>query len=220
MTAGDIYTVAGNGTRGFAGDGGPAAGAELNVPGAVAVDGAGNLLIADARQRAGPGRRGAAPARSTGMPMTAGDIYTVAGDGIDGFSGDGGPATSAELSGPAGVAVDGAGNLLIAASGNSRIRVVAGTTGTFYGRAMTAGDIYTVAGGGTSVLRRRRPGYRRQAHQPRGGGGGRRGQRGHRRHGNYRARVVARTHRHVLRASDDRRATSTPSPATGPVLVR
>jgi hypothetical protein len=58
--------------------------------------------------------------------MTAGDIYTVAGDGTAGFSGDGGPATSAELSGPYEVAADAAGNLLIADSGNNRIRMVTG----------------------------------------------------------------------------------------------
>ena len=58
--------------------------------------------------------------------MTAGDIYTVAGDGGPGFSGDGGPATTAELSFPQGVAVDAAGNLLIADSGNGRVRMVAG----------------------------------------------------------------------------------------------
>ncbi len=81
--------------------------------------------------------------------MTGGDIYTVAGDGTPGFSGDGGPATSAELSGPGGVAVDAAGNLLIADTENNRVRVVAHTTGTFYGQAMTGGDIYTVAGDGT-----------------------------------------------------------------------
>ncbi len=82
--------------------------------------------------------------------MTSGDIYTVAGDGLRGFSGDGGPATSAGLYSPAGVALDRAGNLLIACQGDSRIRVVATTTGTFYGRQMTAGVIYTVAGNGTA----------------------------------------------------------------------
>jgi len=82
--------------------------------------------------------------------MTVGDIYTVAGNGAAGFSGDGGRATSAEISIPRGVAADGAGNLLIADSGNFRIRVVAATTGTFYGQAMTAGDIYTVAGNGAA----------------------------------------------------------------------
>jgi secreted PhoX family phosphatase len=146
MTAGDIYTVAGNGAVGFSGDGGPATSAKLNDPGGVAVDGAGNLLIADG----GNGRiRLVAHKTGTfyGQAMTGGDIYTVAGGGTDGL-GDGGPASSAEL-GPAGVAVDGAGNLVIADDGNGRIRVVAASTGTFYGQAMTGGDIYTVAGNGT-----------------------------------------------------------------------
>jgi hypothetical protein len=82
--------------------------------------------------------------------MTAGDIYTVAGTGTAGFSGDRGPATAARLHGPSGVAVDGAGNLVVTDSSNNRIRVVAASTGTFYGQAMTAGDIYVVAGTGVS----------------------------------------------------------------------
>jgi secreted PhoX family phosphatase len=147
MTAGDIYTVAGDGSNEFSGDGGPATSAGLNAPGGVAVDGAGNLVIADTSDQ-----RIRVVADSTGTfygrAMTAGDIYTVAGDGTAGFSGDGGAATSAKLAIPGGVAVDGAGNLLIADSGNNRIRVIAARTGTFYGRAMTAGDIYTVAGNG------------------------------------------------------------------------
>jgi sugar lactone lactonase YvrE len=140
MTAGHIYTVAGDGTEGFSGDGGPATSAELGLPRSVAVDGAGNLVIADTTN----GRiRVVAASIGTfyGQPMTAGDIYTVAGDGTEGFSGDGGPATSAGLHGPDGVAVDGAGNLVIADTFNQRVRVVAGSTGTFYGQPMTAGDI-------------------------------------------------------------------------------
>ena len=148
MTAGDIYTVAGDGTLGFSGDGGPATSAELNGPAGVAVDAAGNLLIADTGNE-----RVRVVAHKTGtfygQPMTGGDIYTVAGDGTQGFSGDGGPATNARLSFPEGVAVDAAGNLLIADIGNERVRVVAARTGTFYGEAMTGGDIYTVAGDGT-----------------------------------------------------------------------
>jgi trimeric autotransporter adhesin len=148
MTAGDIYTVAGDGTRGFSGDGGPATSAELDNPDGVAVDGAGNLVIADSQNNR---VRVVAAATGTfyGQAMTAGDIYTVAGDGTAGFSGNGGPATSAELDTPGGVAVDGAGNLVISDSGNNRVRVVAAATGTFYGQAMTAGHIYTVAGDGT-----------------------------------------------------------------------
>ena len=149
MTARDIYTVAGDGRQGFSGDGGPATNAELNFPEGVAVDAAGNLLIAavgNHRIRMVAARTGT----FYGQPMTAGDIYTVAGDGTKAFCGDGGPATSAELSLPEGVAVDAAGNLLIADGGNNRVRVVAHKTGTFYGQPMTAGDIYTVAGDGTS----------------------------------------------------------------------
>ncbi len=148
MTAGDIYTVAGTGSAGFSGDGGPATSAELTLPQDVTVDGTGNLVIADtgnAAIRVVAARTG----RFYGRHMTAGDIYTVAGTGSAGFSGDGGPAAGAELADPSGVAVDGSGNLLIADLLNFRIRVVAGTTGTFYGIAMTAEDIYTVAGDGT-----------------------------------------------------------------------
>ena len=145
MTLGDIYTVAGDGTSGFSGDGGPATSAELNSPAGVSVDAKGNLVIADTSNNR---VRVVAVSGGTfyGQPMTLGDIYTVAGDGTSGRSGDGGPATSAELNSPAGVAVDGAGNLVIADADNNRIRVVAATTGTFYGQAMTTGDIYTVAG--------------------------------------------------------------------------
>jgi len=148
MTAGDIYTVAGNGKRAFAGDGGPATSAALRSPYGIATDGAGDLLIADtfnSRARMVAAHTGT----FFGQAMTAGDIYTVAGNGKVGFAGDGGPATSAKLGKPEGSAVDGAGNLVIADTNNNRVRVVAGGTGTFYGQAMTAGDIYTVAGNGT-----------------------------------------------------------------------
>jgi hypothetical protein len=84
--------------------------------------------------------------------MTAGDIYTIAGTGRRGTTGDGGPATRAEVGEPAGVTLDALGNLLIATRNGGRIRVVAASTGTFYGRAMTGGDIYTIAGGGTGGL--------------------------------------------------------------------
>jgi hypothetical protein len=125
MTAGDIYTVAGTGTLGYSGDGGPATAAELSDPADVTLDAAGNLVIADS----GNGRvRVVAAASGTfyGQAMTVGDIYTVAGTGTPGYSGDGGPATSAELGNPQGVAVDGAGNLMIADFGSDRVRMVTG----------------------------------------------------------------------------------------------
>src|SRR5437870_9809384 len=94
--------VAGSGMRGLSGDGGPAASAQLYDPADVAVDGAGNLFIADSgNQRI----RKVSP---------AGTITTVAGIGTRGFSGDGGRANSGQLSYPSGVAVDGAGGLFIA----------------------------------------------------------------------------------------------------------
>ena len=146
MTAGDIYTVAGNGGTGFAGDGGKATKAHVVNPAGVTVD-QGNLVIADT----GDNRiRVVAVTTGTfyGQSMTAGDIYTVAGGGTGGL-GDGGPATSAQLTGPWDATVDSPGNLVITDTGDSLVRVVAETTGTFYGQSMTAGDIYTVAGDGT-----------------------------------------------------------------------
>ena len=116
--------MAGDGTGGFAGDGGPATSAELGTPQGVAVDGAGNVMIADTITTASGWSR-ARTGTFYGQAMTAGDIYTVAGDGTFGFSGDGGPATGAEFKGPQGVAVDGAGNVLIADTYNARVRAVA-----------------------------------------------------------------------------------------------
>ncbi|MEO6629106.1 MAG: hypothetical protein ABIP03_11130, partial [Aquihabitans sp.] len=120
-----IDTVAGNGTRGFSGDGGPATNAEINRPFGVAVDASGNLFIADTFN----GR--------VRKVDTLGTITTVAGAGTNGFSGDGGPATSAQLYQPVAVSVDGGGNLYIADLGNQRVRKVD-----------TLGVITTVAGSG------------------------------------------------------------------------
>jgi hypothetical protein len=167
MTAGDIYTVAGVGTGGGLGDGGPATSAELGEPWDVAVDGAGNLVIADTYDF-----RIRVVAETTGtfygQAMTAGDIYTVAGDGDRGFSGDNGPATKAELKLPEGVAVDADGNVVIADTVGSRIRVVAVRAGTFYGKAMTAGDIYAVAGAGRHGLGNGGPATRATLASPEG----------------------------------------------------
>ncbi|HET7247840.1 MAG TPA: hypothetical protein VFJ07_23730, partial [Streptosporangiaceae bacterium] len=151
MTAGDIYTIAGNGTAGFSGDGGPATATGLYKPLHVTVDAAGNLVFCDERDnriRVVAVTSG----RLYGRAMTAGDIYTIAGTGIRGTTGDGGPATQAEVGEPAGVTLDNQGNLLIATRNGGRVRVVPANSGRFYGRAMTAGDIYTIAGGGTGGL--------------------------------------------------------------------
>ncbi len=147
MTAGNIYTVAGTGTAAFAGDGGPAAAAELFFPNATTVDGSGNLVIADFYNNR---IRVIAAASGTfyGQAMTAGNIYTVAGTGTSGYSGDGGPAVAANVGFPSAVAVDRSGNLVISLPYAERVRVVAVKSGKFYDQEMTAGDIYTVAGNG------------------------------------------------------------------------
>ena len=105
------------GRRAFGGDGGPATSAALRSPYGIATDGAGDLLIADtfnSRARMVAGHTGT----SFGQAMTAGDIYTVAGNGTVGFAGDGGPATGAKLGRPEGTAMDGAGNLVLEAAGS------------------------------------------------------------------------------------------------------
>jgi hypothetical protein len=91
----------------------------------VALDGSGNLVIADTFNSA---IRVVAVTAGTfyGRPMTAGHIYTVAGTGSAGFSGDGGPATSAHLDAPWAVTSDGAASLVIADTFNARIRLAAG----------------------------------------------------------------------------------------------
>jgi hypothetical protein len=123
---GAITTVAGTGVEGFSGDGSLAISAQLDTPHGVAVDGAGNLYIADT---------GNCRIR---VVNPAGFISTVAGDGTPNFSGDGGPALSAELSYPAGLATDPAGNLYVADSWNYRVREIT-----------TNGNIRTIAGNGS-----------------------------------------------------------------------
>jgi len=152
MTAGHIYTVAGTGGGGYAGDASSATAAELLDPQGLAVGPHGDLVIADSandRIRFVP----AASGTYFGQSMTAGDIYTVAGDGTAGYYGDTGPAATAKLNDPVGVAVDGSGNIVIADTGNNVVRMVPTISGTYFGEAMTAGDIYTVAGDGTAGYR-------------------------------------------------------------------
>jgi sugar lactone lactonase YvrE len=122
---GKISLFAGAGAKGSSGDGGPATSAKLNHPTGLAVDGAGNLYIADTNNH-------------RIRKVTGTTITTVAGSGVAGFGGDGGGATSAQLNYPTAVAVDNAGNLYIADSGNHRIRKVTGVR------------ISTVAGSGAT----------------------------------------------------------------------
>ena len=123
VSDGVIATVAGNGEYGYSGDNGPATSAQLATPTGVAVDTASNLYIADAYN-------------NRIRKVSSGVIATVAGTATQGYSGDNGPASSAQLNNPTGVAVDAAGSLYIADSNNNRVRRV------------TGGLIATVAGGG------------------------------------------------------------------------
>jgi sugar lactone lactonase YvrE len=132
VQTGIIATIAGSGLTGpanggYAGDGGPATEARLNLPGDVAVDGSGNVYIADTYNH-----------RIRQVITSTHAITTVAGTGAAGYSGDNGPAAEAELRNPAAVAVDGMGNLYIADANNNRIRNVLAATGI----------ITTVAGSG------------------------------------------------------------------------
>ena len=179
--AGTITTFAGTGLRGFSGDGGPATSARLNNPYGVAVDGKGNVYIADLQnfrvRKVNPGGTittfaGGGSSLGDGGPATsarvrnphgvavdgqgnvyiadrvdhrvrkvspAGTISTFAGTGAGGFSGDGGPANSARLFAPWGVAVDGKGNVYIGDAQNYRVRKV------------TIGAALTVSVGGTAM---------------------------------------------------------------------
>ena len=145
-TSGIITTVAGNGIAGFSGDGGKAAQAMLNLPSGVAIDDDGNIYISD---------------RSNGRVRVVnnkGIITTIAGNGEDGFKGDSGPATQAQLSKPFGLALDKKGNLYIADRGNNRVRMV-----------NPQGIITTVAGdGGFFFMGDNGPAYRASIAGPTG----------------------------------------------------
>ena len=123
-----ISTIGGNGVLSYSGDGGPATSAQLNTPQAVAVDSSGNFYIADTFNNV------------VRKVSTAGIITTIAGNGTAGYGGDGSAATSAQLNGPQGVAVDSSGNVYVCDTQNARVRKISG------------GTISTVAGNGT-------PGY-------------------------------------------------------------
>jgi sugar lactone lactonase YvrE len=126
ISGANISTIAGNGQGNFGGDNGQATAAQLSSPDGIAIDNAGNVYVSDLLNN------------RVRMISPGGTISTVAGNGNSGFSGDGGLATSAQLSQPAGLAVDAAGNLYIADSNNAAVRKVT-----------PAGIISTVAGTGT-----------------------------------------------------------------------
>jgi len=125
-SSGVISTIAGTGISGSSGDGGPAVSAQLTGPTQITADASGNLFVVD--------RNAIRKVAANGI------ISTVAGTGIAGFSGDGGPAANAQLNGPSDVALDSSGALFIADSGNNRIRKVAAD-----------GTIATIAGGSSSM---------------------------------------------------------------------
>ncbi len=128
--SGKASTIAGNGRAKYSGDRGPAASASLNHPGGIAVDAAGNLYINDENNFV---------IRKVNTNRV---INTIAGNGKAGYSGDGGPATKAQIAGALGIAVDAAGNLYIADTGNCVIRKV-----------NTKGVITTIAGDGAAAYR-------------------------------------------------------------------
>jgi sugar lactone lactonase YvrE len=128
-STGLISTIAGNGNPTYTGDNGPAVNATLNAPSGVALDGAGNLYIADTGNNA-----------VREIAASTGVIATVAGNGTPGSAGNGVAATSAELDQPQGITVDANGNLYIADTSNHLIRKV----------DVLSGILSTVAGNGTT----------------------------------------------------------------------
>ncbi|HUI80746.1 MAG TPA: hypothetical protein VLY24_22630 [Bryobacteraceae bacterium] len=126
VSGGNITTVVGNGIAQFSGDGGSPTHASINNPQSMAIDSAGNLYIADTFN-------------NRIRKVSGNVITTIAGTGIAGFSGDGGPATKAQLNFPKGVAVDAAGNVYIVDTFNWRVRVIT-----------PDGNIWTIAGRSTN----------------------------------------------------------------------
>ena len=130
-TTGIIRTIAGTGTAGFSGDAGPALAAMLSSPWSVSVAPTGELYIADQNNN------------RIRKIDTTGVISTIAGTGTAGFTGDTGPALQAQLNVPASVALDVAGDLYIADSGNNRIRKIAANTGLITTIAGNSGESFS-----------------------------------------------------------------------------
>jgi uncharacterized repeat protein (TIGR01451 family) len=145
---GTVTTVAGTGTAGYSGDGGPATQAQLSNPQGTVMDSYGNLYIVDQKNL------------RIRVVDPAGNISTVAGNGLWGHSGDGGPATSAELWGPSALALDSAGNLVIADGAYVRkvdkagiITTIASGLNVAQGIAVGAGGYLYVAESGNDLVR-------------------------------------------------------------------
>ncbi|MBE2289001.1 MAG: T9SS type A sorting domain-containing protein [Chitinophagaceae bacterium] len=133
---GTITTIAGNGVGGFSGDGGPATNAQFAVPQAVTIDAQNNIYICDGLNH-----------RVRKIFAATGIVITIAGTGIGGGNGDGGPATNAELNQPGGVFVDKNGDVYIADWGNNKVRKITYSTGIIKTIAGTGVGGYSGDGG-------------------------------------------------------------------------
>ena len=143
-STGSETTIAGSGTTGYAGDGAATLGAELNHPSAMV-----SAYFGDAIADSGNNRIRIVCTNTTnafGLSMTVGNIYSLAGDGIPAYHGDGGADTSAEVQGPEGLAIGLNNNIIVSDTENNVVRVIAKANGSYYGIAMTQGDIYKLAG--------------------------------------------------------------------------
>lgn len=129
VSSGIITTVAGNGTAGYTGDGGPAVSAQINIPLGIALDAVGNIYFADSYNH-----------MIRKVTVSSGIISSIVGNGAPGYAGDGGLATSAQMTSPRGVFVDAGNNIFIKDAGNFRIRKVTFSTGI----------INTIVGNGTA----------------------------------------------------------------------
>jgi streptogramin lyase len=119
LKTGQLTTVAGNGTKGYSGDGGPATKAQLNEPYEVRFDRQGNMYFVEMQNHV-----------IRCVEAQSGTIHTIAGTGQPGFSGDGGPAVKAQFTRPHSIALDHRGGLYVADIGNHRIRRIDLKTGT------------------------------------------------------------------------------------------
>jgi len=164
VTAGYMYTIAGAqyGTSGYTGDGGAASAALLNYPNALVMDGAGDIYISDSHNNRVQ-EIAASTGTQRGQSMTAGDIYTIAGNqySTSGATGDGGPGGAALLYGVGGLALDSAGDLYIGDGGNNRVQELAAVTRAQWGQSMTGREhLHRDRRRGRDPARRRRAGHR------------------------------------------------------------